>query len=116
MIPARRRKTNLVLVLCPFSFSFSYWGSYIAEDFIDDTVIHGDKDAPSAPLTWRNFADPSREEALGEEWQRLLERSHNRHGAGDNDQEVISSLIDKAIRSPLSSDYPLWRVRCRVSL
>lgn len=58
-----------------------------------------------------------REEGLHNFLDGILERSSNARRevlvAGNSAEDALSSIVD-ARRSPTLSDYPLWRVRCRV--
>jgi hypothetical protein len=99
------------------------WGGLLflmetnADNFIDDKVHSLDQ---SAHVSWRDL--PDREEGLGELLTGILERSRStaqRHAptTDDNDTSVsyTSTLMEEVARSPRPHDYPLWRVRCRVS-
>lgn len=114
--PGSSEEDELSIGMVVYHFRNTVITISITDGFIDNRADEG---APHAPLTWKDFCDTGREdsEGLGDDWEALLHRSHrNRPGPGDpDDQDILSSLIDEAISTPSASDYPLWRVRCRVS-
>jgi len=87
------------------------------DGFIDDQDPELDESLPWQPLSWRDLSD--REEGLGKFLDGILEHSHNARQevpiAGNNVEDTFTSIVDTE-RSPMLSDYPLWRVCCRVSL
>jgi hypothetical protein len=84
------------------------------DNFVDDRVHSLDQ---SAHISWRSL--PDREEGLGELLTGILERSRSaaqrRAPATDASINYTATLVDEVARSPGPHDYPLWRVRCRVS-
>ena len=87
----------------------------ILDGFIDDQDEEIDDGQLQQHLPWRDI--PDREEGLREFLDRILEHSRNaRQGvtiAGNSVEDALASVVDTQ-RSPTLSDYPLWRVRCRV--
>jgi hypothetical protein len=87
------------------------------DNFVDDRVHSLDQ---TAHVSWRDL--PDREEGLGEFLTGILERSRSAAqrcapATDDNNTSIdyTATLIDGVARSPGPHDYPLWRVRCRVS-
>ena len=71
-------------------------------------------------VLWKDL--PNLEEGLGELLTGILESSHSaaqRFAPATNNNNTpmsyTATLIDEVARSPGPDDYPLWRVRCRVS-
>jgi hypothetical protein len=90
-----------------------------ADQFIDDEVHSLDQSVSRQHLSWKDLPD---REGLNELLTGILERSRiaaqGRAPATDNNNRSISytaTLINEIARSPGPHDYPLWRVRCRVS-
>jgi hypothetical protein len=87
-----------------------------SDHFVDDRALD-----QSAHISWRGLPDRE-EEGLGELLTGILERSRNaaqRHppATDDNDAPMTyaATVLANIVRSPGPDDYPLWRVRCRVS-
>jgi hypothetical protein len=86
----------------------------ILDDFIDDQGGGRLGDAPRPYTSWNSL--PDRSEGLNNLLARILERSRQR---GRHDAEVnfgSDAPVIEIGRWPTERDYPLWRVRCRVSL
>lgn len=86
------------------------------DNFIDDGV----ESTSPYHVSWKDL--PDRQEGLGELVTRILERSRSAAQqcapATDDNSASISytaTVVDQVVRSPGPHDYPLWRVRCRVS-
>ena len=85
------------------------------ENFFDDrSLVQG------THVSWKDL--PDREEGLGKLLKGILERSRSaaqRCAPATNDNNTPTSytatLIAEVARSPGPDEYPLWRVRCRVS-
>jgi hypothetical protein len=90
------------------------------DNFIDDRIHSLNQSTPPDHVSWRDL--PDQPEGLGEILSRILERSHStvqRGAPSTNDNSVLTSCtattIDQVARSPGLHEYPLWKVRCRVS-
>lgn len=85
------------------------------ENFFDDRNLDH-----STHVSWRDL--PDREDGLGELLTGILERSRRaaqRHAPTTDDNNTpmnyTATLVAEVARAPGPHDYPLWRVRCRVS-
>jgi hypothetical protein len=112
----RKGRRTWVLVCYLFQILSASAHSSILDGFIDDQDQEHDEGVPQQHLSWRNLSD--REEGLGVFLDRILERSRNARQAvsvaGNSAEDAIYTILD-ARSPPTLSDYPLWRVRCRVS-
>ena len=109
----RMRETNGIAV----SYYSLEWLLLImdsnSDNFVDDRIID-----QNTHISWRSLPDRE-EEGLGDLLTGILERSCNaaqRHPCATdvNDSYTVTVLAEVA-KSPGLHDYPLWRVRCRVS-
>jgi hypothetical protein len=105
--------TMLSVVYC---FSWTHH----TDNFIDNGVHSLDQSVSPQHVSWRDL--PDREEGLGELLTGILERSRSaaqrRAPATDDDNTTMgytATVVNEVARSPGPHDYPLWRVRCRVS-
>jgi hypothetical protein len=100
------------------------------DNFIDDGIHSLDQSTPPDHVSWRDL--PDWQGGLGELLTRILERSRStaQHSAAqrstaqqgvpstdDNSTSTsyTATAIDQVARSPGLHEYPLWKVRCRVS-
>jgi hypothetical protein len=90
------------------------------DNFIDDGIHSLDQSTPPDHVSWRDL--PDRQGGLGELLTRILERSRStaQQGVPSTDDNSTSTsytatAIDQVARSPGLHEYPLWKVRCRVS-
>jgi hypothetical protein len=88
-----------------------------ADNFIDDEVQSVDQGVSQQYTSWRDL--PDWEEGLSELLTRILEHSQcaaPRRVLDDNKSTCYTAaLMDEVVRSPGPHDYPLCKVRCRVS-
>lgn len=106
----------------------------ITDDFIDDTLPNAQpgSSGPSREyISWRDFSSGSTT-AYDDVIHRWQQRASLRGAGGSNNNDTSHCHQDQAARigpsgdeslltsrvgkSPTEDDYPLWRIRCRVSL
>ena len=90
------------------------------DNFIDDRIHILDQSTPPDHVSWRDL--PDRQGGLDELLTRILEHlcSTAQWGAPSTDNNSVSTsytatAINQVARLPGLHEYPLWKVRCRVS-
>ena len=111
LIPVRSRSPKVIFR--PFKICIG--------DFInDEDTAEPDESRPQKQLSWKDL--PDREEGFGQLLAEILKRSLNSGGGTSASRNVTDGLRDTVTpiahvgRLPMSHDFPLWRVACRVSL